>query len=214
VQYWEIPKDWAGQRAAIIASGPSLTAEQVDVVRRAGIKTVAVNDAYRMAPWADVLYFCDAQWWSWHKAALAGWQGEIVRLESPEHDFGDPRIKVLRNCGTDGFTEQRDGVMNGLGSGYQALHMVAHRGASEIYLLGFDCKTVNGKKHFFGEHPNRSNQPLEQWVIRFNGLASILKAKGVRVINCTPGSALTCFPMMDINDASLLPDPRRALVSA
>ncbi len=34
----------------------------------------------------------------------------------------------------------------------------------------------------------------------FPTLIEPLKARGVEVVNCTPGSALTCFPMGKIED--------------
>jgi hypothetical protein len=71
-------------------------------------------------------------------------------------------------------------------------------GATEILLLGFDMKG----SHFFGKYTNglRNTTPLqranhikqyEQWA-RAN--------KGIRVTNCTKGSALTCFPMARLED--------------
>jgi len=38
---------------------------------------LAINDAYRLAPWADWLYACDDRWWRFHhEAVAAGFQGE------------------------------------------------------------------------------------------------------------------------------------------
>ena len=51
---------------AIIASGPSLTQQQVDYCRGKA-KVVVINDNYLRAPWADYLYFCDDKWFQWHK---------------------------------------------------------------------------------------------------------------------------------------------------
>ena len=49
-----IPRDWVGDPAVVIASGPSLTQDYVDYCRgRAWV--VVVNDNSRRAPWADVL---------------------------------------------------------------------------------------------------------------------------------------------------------------
>ena len=56
---------WRNQTVVCIASGPSLTQDQVDQVK--GLNTIAINDAYKLAPWANILYACDYQWWDWHK---------------------------------------------------------------------------------------------------------------------------------------------------
>jgi hypothetical protein len=49
-----------------IASGPSLTREDVDACRGAAGVVLAVNDTITYAPWADVLYACDRRWWQEH----------------------------------------------------------------------------------------------------------------------------------------------------
>lgn len=212
-RFWWIEPAWAGQTCAIIASGPSLTAAQVNRTRGQHLRTIAVNDSYKLAPWADLLYFCDPVWWSWHRAALKGCEDRIVRLESPEHDGGDPRIRVIKNYGEDGLVEARDGVMNGRNSGYQALHMAVHLGATRILLLGYDCKRgPNGQKHWFGEHPNNSHQPVRDWTRLFNAVAPLLEQRGIEVINCSPDTALQCFKREPIE--SLLPDPAAAALPA
>lgn len=211
--FWWVEPEWAGETCVIAAGGCSLTSQQLDRVRGAGLKTIVVNDAYRLAPWAEVLFFYDPIWWSWHREALQDWPGRIVRLESPEGDGGHPRARVLKNYGTEGFIEARDGVMNGRNSGYGALHLAAHLGVARVLLLGFDCKRgEGGRKHWFGEHPNRSDQPHNIWIACFNQLAPILAARGIEVINCSPGSALTCFKREPLE--SVLPDPAATVVPA
>src|SRR5512139_1237105 len=49
----------------VAASGPSLTPKVADACK--GFHVVAVNDAYRLFPDADVLYACDPKWWDVHK---------------------------------------------------------------------------------------------------------------------------------------------------
>lgn len=212
-RFWWIEPAWAGQTCVIVASGPSVTAAQVMRTRVHGVRTIAVNDNYKLAPWADIFYFCDPVWWSWHRADLKGREDRIVRLESPEHDGGDPRVRVLKNYGEKGLVEARDGVMTGRNSGYQALHMAVHLGVSRILLLGFDCKRgKNGLKHWFGEHPNRSEQPVVDWAQLFTELAPQLEQRGIEVINCSPDTALTCFKREPIE--SLLPDQEPAALPA
>ena len=57
-----------GRPCVVVASGPSLTAEDVDYCReRAAV--IVVNDNYKLAPWADVLYAADPEWWDLHQGA-------------------------------------------------------------------------------------------------------------------------------------------------
>ena len=63
-----IAEDWIGETVVCIGGGPSLTL--ADVTSIAGkARVIAINDAYRMAPWADMLYACDLKWWRWHDGA-------------------------------------------------------------------------------------------------------------------------------------------------
>lgn len=108
-----------------------------------------------------------------------------------------PRLECLGNDGTNGFTDATDHIRHGKNSGYQAIHIAAHLGARRIILLGFDMRpTSDGVLHWFG---NRSYHPANPTVFqtfmipKFPALAAELKKRAIDVVNCTPGSALTCF---------------------
>lgn len=215
-QYWTAPEQWPGATVVSIAGGPSLTPEQVNACRDRvdahgrKVRVVAINDAYRLAPWADVLYFCDDKWWQWHHKRLADWNGQIVRLAGGAHDFGDARIKVLKNDNHDGrghggIAEGRDSLRPGKNSGYQVINLAVHFGAKRILLLGYDMHAplVNGepKTHWFGDHPGKTSPGVYNTMLPFfDTLPPLLKKRGVEVINCTPGSALRTFPMRRIDE--------------
>jgi hypothetical protein len=71
-------------------------------------------------------------------------------------------------------------------------------------LFGFDMRTVDGRRHFFGDHPDPLNRPTDyrRWFREFD-LAAKRLPNTVEIINCTPGSALPSFPRMELrpNDA-------------
>jgi hypothetical protein len=56
------------------------------------------------------------------------------------------------------------------------------------------------KKH---ESPLRDHGEgiYPRWIKRFATLAGPLAARGIEVINCTPGSALTTWPFMPLEQA-------------
>lgn len=213
-QYWTVPEAWHAATVVCIGGGPSLSAEQVEYCRGRA-RVIAINDAYKLAPWADVLYFCDDRWWRWHNAKLAAWKGMIVRLQGGEHDFGDPRIKVLRNLDEKkGLAKRRDGLHTGQNSGYQAINLAVHFGAKKIVLLGYDMRTVieggRDKTHWFGDHPGGTATRIYEQIMlpHFPSLLKPLNEIGVEVINATPASALRCFRMLSLKDA--LPDSEQA----
>lgn len=178
---------------AVLATGPSLTQEDVDAVR--GLPVVAVNDAYKLAPWAKCLHASDQRWWALHPEALKHC-GEKSALE--------PVGGVVQYTPSDAILEDRAHYLaTGRNSGYQAINIAIHKGARRVLLLGFDMRRVDGKSHFFGSHPRslERQHPYAAWLERFEELADITKARGIEIINCTPRSALKCFPTMRLSDA-------------
>ena len=206
VKYWAAEEIWHGSTVVCIGGGPSLTAAQVNACRDRiddrgnRVRIIAINDAYKLAPWADVLYFCDCKWWRWHHKRLTDWAGLIVRLQGGAHDFGDPRIKVMRNLDQKGgLATQRDGLHTGQNSGYQAINLAVHFGARRILLLGYDlsAKHEGGKvvTHWFGDHPGGTAERVYSTMLPwFDTLPRELERRGVEVINCTGGGRLNVFP--------------------
>lgn len=188
---WTVPPDWRGETVVVMATGPSLTQEHADACR--GLRTIVVNNAYQLAPWADVLYFCDARWIDVHPCALK-FAGLKVSLE-------DDRVLRLENGGESGIDERPTHLRTGRNSGYQALNLAVLFGAKRILLFGFDMK-AKGKTHFFGRHPPslERQHPYQVWIRHFNQAAPVLKSMGVEVWTCTD-SALTCFERKDYRDA-------------
>lgn len=95
-------------------------------------------------------------------------------------------------------------IHNGGNSGYQAINLAYLWGARRLVLLGFDCKKDKaGKRHWFGEHPSPLTLTQEStyadWRRNFTALAADLKKEGVEVINCSPDSALACWPRLPIS---------------
>ncbi len=201
---WIVPALWSGARAVLIAGGPSLTAEHVELCRGRA-KVLAINDAYRLAPWADMLYFCDSRWWEWHRdrAPYRDFAGERVTL-SEDVAAREPGVRWLRNGGVSGYDERPDCLRNGANSGYQALHLAVHLGARHIVLLGYDLRLgEGGKQHWFGAHPGHALRQahLDIFKRNFESIVAPLAARGVTVVNATPGSALDCFPTASLSAA-------------
>lgn len=188
----------------IIASGPSVNAEDAGCCR--GWPTIAVNDAWRLAPFAQVLYACDGEWWRVHHGEVRqGFSGELWTQDFPAAKrHGLQHVRGV--CG-EGLG-RRPGVIHwGRSSGYQAINLAWQWGARRLVLLGFDCRPQGGQKHFFGNHkpPLSNNQPFDQWLQLFARLALDLKREGVEVINASPVSALTCWRHLPVRKALCRP---------
>lgn len=194
---------WPGATVVILASGPSLTVEQcaaVQVWRKgaggagaAGIRRcIAINTTFRRAPWADVLYACDAAWWRLHHAEVESeFTGELWTQDAEAtHKFGVKRIESARRPGLG----KRPGVIHqGGNGGYQAINLAFHAGARKIILLGFDMQGTHWHGKYENGLPNTQPWLFKQWLANFDGLAGDLAQEGVDVVNCSPGSALAIF---------------------
>jgi hypothetical protein len=181
VTLWTVPRAFPGGTVVVMASGPSLSVADAEAVRSSGFPTIAVKAAYLLAPWAWMLY--GAEWEFWRRTnGPMKFAGHKVSIE-------EPSVFQLRNTGIDGFDPDPSCVRTGNNSGYQAVHAAIHTGAARIVLLGFDMKGG----HFNGR---KDGPPRRDWIPRFEGLAGC----GAEIINCTPGSALTCFPRVPLAD--------------
>lgn len=111
-------------------------------------------------------------------------------------------INKIEGVNRPGLSRNPAVIHTGGNSGYQVIGLAYHLGAARIVLLGYDMQKVQGKSHWHGDHPKNLKQssPYQAWVGRFEALALDLKAEGVEVINCTPGSALRFFPMAELKD--------------
>lgn len=198
-----VEKLWPGDTFICLGGGPSLTPADVDFVRGKA-RVIAVNDAYRLAPWADVLYACDDRWWKWqHRerpSEIAAFGGLKFSLKRESARYAG--VQVLRNTGDQGLELSPTGLRNGRNGGYQAINLAVHLGASRVLLLGYDMKLgEKGEKHWFGEHPDHGRSPYATFRRVFPTIVKPLKEIGVEVFNCSRRTALACFPRVPLETA-------------
>ncbi len=192
----KIDRIWPDSTVVCIGCGPSLVQADVDHCRDRA-KVIAINDAYKLAPWADALYACDSRWWAWHQGAP---EFTGLRFGMTTHKW--PNVTFVRNLGDRGFASSGDGVYTGRNSGYQSLQLAIIMGAKRVLLLGYDMHfEQGGPTHFFGEHPDRRKPPVKVFLDHFKNCVAPLSKISVEVVNCSPQSALTMFPRSTISEA-------------
>lgn len=234
-RFSEVVREWKDGTAVVLGGGPSLTVAQVEQVRRARIAgkvagCIAVNDTYLWAPWADVCYFADSQFWEWHTAGLykpllglkadqvrerfASFAGQkcsvhVIGNKIEDNKIKDESIHILWNKrstnNAQGFSlDQRVlETAHGKNSGFQALNIAALAGAKTIILLGLDGRpAADGREHFHGGHPRPTPAAFYEAMRKgFSAAENEIKAAGVKVLNCSPGSAIDSFSKMKIEEA-------------
>lgn len=188
---------WQGQTVAILASGGSMSPLVAEQVKQAGIPAIVINTTYQLAPWADMLYAADAEWWE-HPSNQIARTFSGLRVSCSVVNGVD--VKLLRNTGQEGYDPDPECVRTGMNSGYQAVHIAMHARASKILLCGMDMRGG----HWHGDHPQGlRNVPLEhyaRYAAKFEHLVKPAEELGIEIINCSPGSAITCFPFADLKD--------------
>jgi len=190
-------KRWENETVVIFGSGNSITDEQIEKARELQCSYIAINDTYKRAEFADVLYACDYKWWNMHFEEIL-FNGELWTQDlRAKREFGLNWVLGKNKNGLGG-----DCVHFGGNSGYQAINLAYLWGAKRIILLGFDCNLINGKSHWFGQHPQGLNQVqnFSIWISNFTSLAKDLAEQNIEVINCSMQSALECFKKVKIEE--------------
>jgi hypothetical protein len=201
---------WQGQCVIVAATGPSLTPAVAEQCR--GDLIIAVNDAYRLLPFADVLYACDAKWWDLHQNC-GGFSGE--KWSTHDAKGNDKRkqaeaygLRLVRGApGTVRigqrteyrFSTDPEVIHYGGNSGFQAVNLAMLFGAARIVLVGFDMRMVGNSPHFFGSHPKPLSNTTNyaSFIARFDQAAGAMPP-GVEIVNATKDSALKCFPFISL----------------
>lgn len=192
---------WHDETCAILAGGPSLTRDDVEIVLASGVRVIAIKDAIMLAPTADVLYCAGgdpARWWPKYGPTLTAYHGLRYTLDPRASEWAT----VLRNTGEKGLERDPSGLRTGRNSGYQAINLAVHLGARRILLLGYDMRIVAGREHWFDRKPY-APLPFDQFLGLFATMVDPLRSIGVEVINCTPDSALHAFPERPLDQALL-----------
>jgi len=174
---------WRGETVVCMASGPSLTPEQIEAAR--GHRVIVTNTTFQAVPWADVCFAMDRRWWAQYlKEVKETFQGERWTAG----------IKVNEVQSASGLAP----VMN---SGAGAILLARYFGAGRVVLLGYDGKRgPKGEAHHHGDHPKPLSNAfsLPRWPRQFERVAQ--RVEGLEVINCSPGSAIAAFPQGSLDE--------------
>lgn len=200
-------KDWSGECAVIVAGGPSVKLVPVAAAheRFPRARFIAVNNAWKLCRWAEILYACDAGWWRQQEGA-AGFLGVKLTQDGTTHKrYPDvQRVNIRRGCNAMLFDHKGELGWGGNG-GFHALNLAAQFGAKRIVLLGYDMSLEHGT-HWHGRHiglNNPSVRSLDKWCGFLDESAPVLRARGIDVVIGSPNSRLTAFrkiPLMEALD--------------
>jgi len=173
----------------LLGGGPSL--KQVDLNSIKGRRIIAINNAYgdpiptrgggshdprrcRYVPrdWVNIVWFGDGRWLEWHIDHLRRFHGLVASCAD-----GMDKVQGLfyyAKGKLSGICKEPDKVGWNRNSGASAINLAYHLGAKRA--------------------------PYDLYLKHFNTVARDADKLGLEIINCTPGSALSCFPIMPLEE--------------
>lgn len=208
---------YKGERCFIIATGPSLTMNDIESLRNEytfGMNSLA--KAFIELGWGPTFYgIQDHRVYLSMKDTLSEMPDTIQLLGSnlkwyaklPEnavvfpldllnhemHPDDSYNTKFSDNCS--------ERVYDGYTITYSLIQLAVFFGFSEIYLLGADCG-YSGEKHHFIEHgvvdPHFSSAQKRQF-FSYSVAKEYADANGIKIFNATRGGALEVFPRVDFD---------------
>lgn len=166
-------RDWDGDTALVIGGGPSVSRLGQDKLIpkcRGRMKVIAVNRAYRLAPWADMLYGADADFWD-REGVEGVSERELGKQPGSHSGFHAWRIAIERGA---------------------SVILLAG-----IDLRTYE---PGQRFHWHEGYGLKMQDTYWQWRHEFSRAASEAKEQGVRTYNLNPASAVRCFPFARLED--------------
>ena len=195
--------DFSGARVLIVASGPSAQSVPLDEAKGLS-RFVAINESWKLCPWADLLYACDGAWWKANNGVaefggLRVTQDQSVRVRFPNVQHVKCRRGVARI-----LVDDTGEIGDGRTSLFQALNLVVRAGPPRaIGLVGADMRLDYGM-HWHGPHRGELNNPREKIVLRWrealDGVADQLAGLGVTVLNLSAISTLQNYRKVTLQE--------------
>lgn len=191
--HWSVPREWVGDRCFILCGGESLRAQRHLVPRLKG-RVIAVKQSVLLRPDADLLWFGGEHTASIALPLVERFRGTHMAVRGKSCPELPPSVHRVGRSKDHATLCDDPTKVCGYDTGTSAINVAYHFGVAEVVLLGYD---MCGGRWFAGEWPHPQlvipeshfaghMAPLPQ-------LAQDCARKGLRVINASPISRVTCF---------------------
>lgn len=185
---WSVPKIWPGSQCFVICSGASV-AKQLAQIARLRARIIAVKHGILARPDADVLFLSGEGTPTIARELMPMFRGQYIVVRGKSQALPTEVKRLSRAKDHTTLCNLPDHV-SGRDAGTSAINLAYHFGATEIVLLGYDMTGGHYCDHPLPfppkDHFDRHMEFLPQ-------LASDAKAKGIRIVNCSPISRVTAF---------------------
>lgn len=195
---WSVPRCWEQERVWILCGGASLKAQRHLVPQLPG-RVIAIKEGVYLRPDADVAFFAGEHCETIAPPILRSYRGPVAVVRGRGHPVFPPTVKRIWRTPSHERWSLDPTMVAGFDAGTSAINLAILFGATEIYLLGYD---MTGGRWFTGEHPHP--QPVipvsafARHLAPLPRLAKHAKELGVRIVNCSPTSAVTDFERREL----------------
>lgn len=199
---FSVPELWPGCTVYIIGGGPSLSQMNLELIHSK--RVIGVNQAFRLGPWIDVLYFGDCNFYDQNiRKGLQDYAGLMISScqRIPEQGWpGVHRVKRSKPYGIN--VDKRNAISWNNNSGASAINIAYWLGAKRVVLLGFDMHKEGDSHHWHSYYRDRGPKfdPYHRHLIGWPKIAEDAKSAGLEIINATPDSTITEFPFLSLEE--------------
>lgn len=208
-----------GERCFIIATGPSLTMEDIESLKDE--KTISMNSIcklYDETDWRptyfavqdnyvfknlqdiirlhkEVPVFISDNIWKRFKR-----EGDWIEFPTDTlyHSYDMKLGKYYAKFSDDAY----DIIYDGYSIAYSCIELAVYMGFKEIYLLGADCTYLGEKEHFVdsGVEDRSRKYATPKLIVGYEKVKEYADSHGIKVYNATRGGVLEVFPRIELKD--------------
>lgn len=145
---------------------------------------------------------CNPEWWDYYHKDIKDSSIKWTWHEETAKKYG---LNHINGRWAPGLSVDCDYIHYHHGSGPQIVNIAYHYGVETMVLIGWDM-CYREKRHYFGEYPKE----LQHWPRtgpngELDGLIKEMETikpedYDIQIINCSPDSALKCYPLKSISE--------------
>lgn len=187
--HWTVPREWAGDRCFILCGGDSVRAQRSLIPQLQG-RIIAIKQSVVLRLDADVMFLAGRDDADLCAPYFPLFHGRYLVSRQAYPGFPSTTRCLSRSADPTRLSEDPT-ELAGYDAGASAINLAYLFGAADIVLLGYD---MSGGRWFNGEiahpRPYPSQLHFDRHLQAIGPLAADLRARGVRVWNCSPTSVV------------------------
>lgn len=206
----EVKNKYLGKKCFIVATGPSLTLEDLEVLHNSGIFCFSLNFIFKFAPnWNPDAYVLTDSF-------LINSQIETIKKIEADYKFIGDSGTVFWEKNTDdriykihvidgGYYKFSSDISQGIAGGRTVtnvcIQIAAYMGFKEIYLLGVDCNYQIGSRcnHAYEEEEDHKDHRTDEMIKFYGEAKKYADLHGIKIYNATRGGMLEVFERVDFD---------------